>query len=189
MKLAIPICVLFTFIHSSTARAGALDFIRNLSGSKGNLVTDKANENALIIKYRRFLEKKKSCDIAIGFVHRDGKLEYEALRCVADLTLNAGTVNEKRGCAFRTYLPEKDLYVTYDRNGWSTAFPDTIVSGEECGSGGFEKVLEFQIALNTNCKGPKVKNCLVSTQMDLQPVLVFANRSKYIEWFSSQTAK
>lgn len=190
MKLATLICALITCTQPPSAEAGVSDLLRNLAGTKGNLVADQENENKLMLRFKRFLEKKNACDLAIGFVHKEEKLEYEALRCVADLTLNAGTVNEKRGCAFRTYLPEKDSYVTYDRNGWSTALPDTFVAGESCGSGGFEKLIEYEIALNSTCKGPKVADCLMTSQIaDMQPVLLFANRSKYVEWISSRKGK
>jgi len=146
-------------------------------------------EPKFIEKTRDFMKKKKACVLAVG-VYIDNP-ESNALdsapfvKCIADMTLYAGTINEKSGCSFTTYYPGTDQYKKV-----KPKFEMAI--GKPCDQGGFEILLKMMpdAICGSKTATATVADCLVyRPTADARYAFYYAESSKYEDWFKAATEK
>lgn len=123
-----------------------------------------------------FVEKQNECDVATYEAFKskaDWKYNPTAVYCIGDLKTNAGTINEKEGCAAYVFN-----FANGTRGPISPEIGIHIVQGKSCADGGVQAVLELQELPPYKRKikdvmGPK------TTSGKVDRIVVFAKKDSY----------
>lgn len=96
---------------------------------------------------KKFLEKDKTCDLAVYEVAKSKKLRaklppLDGVACVGDMTLNAGRITEKTGCAAFIYNMTNGRHYPLNQ--------DLNMVSKKCSSGGFEEVMNDVLESTTD---------------------------------------
>lgn len=141
-----------------------------------------------IEKVKKFMEKKEPCKLAtLSYIPSTTKMypieKYSTLHCVADMTHDKGTINEAEGCTYADYDVANGDYKAIKTGTYGVHMP--MAKGKLCDKGGFEEVLKK--GANAFCG--KVESCLKESGNGMKTVLIYAEDSKYKDWFNSNPAK
>lgn len=96
---------------------------------------------------KKFLAKDKTCDLAIYEVAKSKKLRLklpplDSVTCIGDMTLYAGKINEKTGCAAFIFNMVNGNHYPLNR--------DLNMVNKACASGGFEEVMNDVLESTTD---------------------------------------
>jgi hypothetical protein len=141
-----------------------------------------AEKLARVKKMRGLLAKNPTCYVAMldEFTVNKKSIMTNELTCIADMTQNAGPMNEVNGCALTVYSMDRGTYTPYGR-------PLPIVD-KNCADGGFEKLMAFKNFFSAIGLNHPVSELVFSPQMGISTkewntVLVYVRENKYVDWF------
>jgi hypothetical protein len=157
-------------------------------------------------KMKNAIQRDERCEFAMVSVPK--KRESKALWphsavCVGGLTLNAGTMQEKSGCAaFVLNVDNLQINPLVDRLGYNVA------DGQKCRAGGFESVISSGLLndcattsnLGKNFADMKCKKIPVirafaipfvipSNLLEQKILFTYQGDPKYIDWFEKERAR
>lgn len=120
---------------------------------------------------RAFLKKQKNCSFAVYKVMRGRAIREQFpqrfdVTCVGNIVTGENTINEKRGCGLFNYNVETGRMTFLTHSG-----PNMIV-GEDCESGGFEKLINSYLYghdTEMEKRGVTLDKTLVRSTLDQYP--------------------
>lgn len=100
-----------------------------------------------------YFQKHRACDLALAVEHTDTTAKLKKylgsmIFCVADVTMEVGTIKESKGCMFAIYDTEKSNYKTTFSNSYRVRDDPrrahksgfAMVEGVKCDAAGLEKL-------------------------------------------------
>ncbi|MEQ1878030.1 MAG: hypothetical protein ABL958_15410 [Bdellovibrionia bacterium] len=148
-------------------------------------------------KIRELIGRGNKCKIAVhGEFVRSFKLnrsQYvpaaleaylpKSVSCIADMSVNANTVNEKSGCALVSFDSGKGEYSTFFNSSFAMA-----MSKKACDSGGFEDLISMRGWWSADAyQNSSVEETIFTPSSYAEPwqfVLIYAESSKFVTWYS-----